>query len=541
LSALAEMNGIISDGVAEDDDAGVAPADWRTRAKQHEKPRKAKPRRRPPAPTRSPDLASRQRQRQEQRMRAVHTIQRGWRARCVVDRTARQRPEAIRRRQWGAVELDAVLQIQDAWRDRKRWLAGADARAAKTAARLLRMASRDARVKAAVALECAWRRKMAYELAGEAMWQLRQRKHGAAALIQDVWRRKLAHNALRRRLCWRRAAATLLAAHERGRSSRRAFGAARGASTRLAALSRRQAAVAQFRKAVAAALLLQCAARRRSGRRIGIYRAALRESVAVSIRRMEAVAEAMSAANDAAAAARRAAELAKAFTESALFTAAMVVQDRRRDAAAQRIQRAARRWAARRRGAAAQTIVAFAEVAAARRREAARRRLACATLAPHFLALLARRRRARLERAKRRVKAAFTLTRLGRGFAGRRAARRRWEIVRRKFTCRNCGRAEPNGNYCKGCGYRRPSLEGEAKPVGTGAAVPIRRPRATSAETRRPPAKRTLRSGSAAGRSDPADALRAARRALAPKKPDRLRSVVRDARKKRNPHCRPLL
>ena len=122
LSALAEMNGIISDGVAEEE-GRVAPADWRTRAKQHEKPRKAKPRRRPPAPARSPDLASAQRQRQEQRMRAVHTIQRGWRARRVVDRTARQRPEAIRRRQWGAVELDAALQIQDAWRDRKRWLA----------------------------------------------------------------------------------------------------------------------------------------------------------------------------------------------------------------------------------------------------------------------------------------------------------------------------------------------------------------------------------------------------------------------------------
>ena len=114
------------------------------------------------------------------------------------------------------------------------------------------------------------------------------------------------------------------------------------------------------------------------------------------------------------------------------------------------------------------------------------------------------------------MKAAFTLTRLGRGFAGRRAARRRWDIVRRNLRVKNCGRAEPNGNYCKGCGYRRPSLEGEAKPVGTGAAVPIRRPRATSAETRRPAAKRTLRSGSA-GHRDPADALRAARRALAPK------------------------
>ena len=249
----------------------------------------------------------------------------------------------------------------------------------------------------------------------------------------------------------------------------------------------------QFRVAIAAAVTLQRRARGRSGRRIGLYRAALRESVAVGIRRMEAIAEAMSAASDAAAAARRASELAaaaakKAFTESALFTAAMVVQDRRRDAAAQRIQRAARRWAARRRGAAAQTIVAFAEVAAARRREAARRRLACATLAPHFLALLARRRKERLARAKRRVKAGYTLTRLGRGFAGRRAARRRWEIVRRKFTCRNCGRAEPNGNYCKGCGYRRPSLEGEAKPVGTGAAVPIRRRarRARRRDDRRP-------------------------------------------------------
>ena len=180
LSALAEMNGIISDGVAEEEDR-VAPADWRTRAKQHEKPRKAKPRRRPPAPTRSPDLAAAQRQRQEQRMRAVYTIQRGWRARRVVDRTARQRPEAIRRRQWGAVELDAVLQIQDAWRDRKRWLAGADARAAKTAARLLKIASRDARVKAAVALECAWRRKMAYELAGAT----RRGPHGAPAAGGD--------------------------------------------------------------------------------------------------------------------------------------------------------------------------------------------------------------------------------------------------------------------------------------------------------------------------------------------------------------------
>ena len=101
----------------------------------------------------------------------------------------------------------------------------------------------------------------------------------------------------------------------------------------------------QFRVAIAAAVTLQRRARGRSGRRIGLYRAALRESVAVGIRRMEAIAEAMSAASDAAAAARRASELAaaaakKAFTECALFTAAMVVQDRRRDAAAQRMQRA---------------------------------------------------------------------------------------------------------------------------------------------------------------------------------------------------------
>ena len=120
-------------------------------------------------------------------MRAVHTIQRGWRARCVVDRTARQRPEAIRRRQWGAVELDAVLQIQDAWRDRKRWLAGADARAAKTAARLLKIASRDARVKAAAALECAWRRKMAYELAGGPCGN-----YGSASTARPRWSRRLA-------------------------------------------------------------------------------------------------------------------------------------------------------------------------------------------------------------------------------------------------------------------------------------------------------------------------------------------------------------
>ena len=219
-------------------------------------------------------------------MRAVYTIQRGWRARRVVDRTARQRPEAIRRRQWGAVELDAALQIQDAWRDRKRWLAGADEREAKRGARIIKIMFREARVRAALVLECAWRRKMAYELAGEAMWQLRQRKHRAAAVVQDATRRKLAHNALRRKLCWRRAAATLLAAHERGRSSRRAFGVARGASTRLAAMSRRKVAMEQFRIAVAAAVTLQRRARGRSGRRIGIYRAALRQSVAVSIRRM---------------------------------------------------------------------------------------------------------------------------------------------------------------------------------------------------------------------------------------------------------------
>ena len=532
MIALAEMNGIISDGVAEEEDR-VAPADWRTRAKQHEKPRKAKPRRRPPAPTRSPDLASRQRQRQEQRMRAVHTIQRGWRARCVVDRTARQRPEAIRRRQWGAVELDAVLQIQDAWRDRKRWLAGADARAAQTAARLLKIASRDARVKAAVALECAWRRKMAYELAGEAMWQLRQRKNDAAALVQDAWRRKARYNAFGRHLLAKSSSDAARGPRARAFESR-AFGTARGATARGAVA--RKVAMEQFRVAVAAAP--SSAGRAAAGAPNRPLPAALRESVAVGIRRMEAIAEAVSTRRRGRGR-RRASELAaaaaKAFTESALFTAAMVVRDRRRDAAAQTYS--ARALGRRRRASAAQTIVTFArrlrDGAAADGDSPARR-------SRRALSPCSRAGAGRLARAKRRVRAGFTLTRLGRGFAGRRAARRRWEIVRRKFTCRNCGRAEPNGNYCKGCGYRRPSLEGEAKPVGTGAAVPIRRPRATSAETRRPPAKRTLRSGSA-GHRDPADALRAARRALAPKKPDRLRSVVRDARKKRNPHCRPLL
>ena len=251
----------------------------------------------------------------------------------------------------------------------------------------------------------------------------------------------------------------------------------------------------------------------------------------------------MSAASDAAAAARRAAELAAAAAKKA-FTESPCSRPRwscRTDAETlPRSAYSARRGAGPRGdGRRGSNDRCFAEVAAARRREAARRRLACATLAPHFLALLARRRKERLARAKRRVKAAFTLTRLGRGFVGQDGgARRQWEIVRRKF-CRNCGRAEPNGNYCKGCGYRRPSLEGEAKPVGTGAAVPIRRPRATSArrDDRRP--NRQLRSGSA-GHRDPADALRAARAAaLAPKSPTGARSVVRDAFQRNHP-CRPL-
>ena len=539
LSALAEMNGIISDGVADDDDR-VAPADWRTRAAAHQKPRrtKAKPRRRPP-----PDAAARQRQMQETRMRAVRAVQRSWRRTRAVKRTARHAPQDIRRRQWGAIELDAALQIQDAWRARQKWQSGARSRAERTAARLLafaaRVAARDARNRAALRLECAWRRKNAYAAVGEAMWQRRQQKHRAAAVVSAAWRRKAAHNALRRQLCWRRAAATLLAAHARGTASRRAFSAARCASTRLAALARRHAAVARFHAAVSAAVALQRRVRGRAGCRLALYRAALRESVAVSLLRMEAIAAARSAALDATNAARRAAELAQAaakqaFTESALFAARQVVQDRRRDAAAQRVQRAARRLIARQRGAAAATIVAFAEVAAARRREKAKRRLACATLAPHFLALLARRRKMRLERAKRRVKAAYALTRVGRGFVGRRSWRRLWNIARRRFACRNCGRVEPNGNYCKGCGWRRPA-EADAAPVGTGAAVPIRRPPA-AAKARRAP-KQQLRSGSA----NPADALRAARRALAQKKPEKLRSVVRDARKKTNPHCRPIL
>ena len=535
LSALAEMNGIISDGVADDAADRVAPADWRTRAAAHQKPRwtKAKPRRRPP-----PDAAARQRQMQETRMRAVRAVQRSGRRTRAVKRTARHAPQDIRRRQWGAVELDAALQIQDAWRARQKWQSGASSRAEQTAARLLAFAARDARSRAALRLECAWRRKNAYAAVGEAMWQRRQQKHRAAAVISAAWRRKAAHNALRRQLCWRRAVATLLAAHARGTASRRAFSAARCASTRLAAVARRHAALARFRAAVSAAVTLQRRARGRAGCRLALYRAALRESVAVSLLRMEAIAAARSAALDATTAARRAAELAQAaakqaFTESALFAARQVVQDRRRDAAAQRVQRAARRLIARQRGAATATIVAFAEVAAARRREKARRRLACATLAPHFLALLARRRKMRLERAKRRVKAAYALTRVGRGFVGRRSWRRLWNTANRRFACRNCGRVEPNGNYCKGCGWRRPA-EADAAPVGTGAAVPIRRPPA--AKARRVP-KQQLRSGSA----NPGNALRAARRALAQKKPERLRSVVRDARKKTNPHCRPLL
>ena len=142
--------------------------------------------RRPPAPTRSPDLASRQRQRQEQRMRAVHDPA-GWRSRRAVDRTARQRPEAIRRRQWGAVELDAVLQIQDAVATAV--AGGADARAAKTAARLLEIGvprrARESGGRARVRLAA----EDGVRAGRRAMWQLRQARHGAAALVQDVMQR----------------------------------------------------------------------------------------------------------------------------------------------------------------------------------------------------------------------------------------------------------------------------------------------------------------------------------------------------------------
>ena len=58
-------------------------------------------------------------------------------------------------------------------------MAGADEREAKRGARIIKIIFREQRVRAAVVLECAWRRKMAYELAGEAMWQLRQRKQRA--------------------------------------------------------------------------------------------------------------------------------------------------------------------------------------------------------------------------------------------------------------------------------------------------------------------------------------------------------------------------
>ena len=66
-------------------------------------------------PTRAPRYTSPRGPRKPRRKAAT--------ARCVVDRTARQRPEERRRRQPHPVELDAILQIQDAWRDRRRWLA----------------------------------------------------------------------------------------------------------------------------------------------------------------------------------------------------------------------------------------------------------------------------------------------------------------------------------------------------------------------------------------------------------------------------------
>ena len=64
----------------------------------------------------------------------------------------------------------------------------------------------------------------------------------------------------------------------------------------------------------------------------------------------------------------------------------------------------------------------------------------------------------RYARTLRRKRGAFLLTRVARGFLGRCRARYVLKVALMRFQCRNCGRVEPKGLYCKTCGYRRPPL-----------------------------------------------------------------------------------
>lgn len=68
---------------------------------------------------------------------------------------------------------------------------------------------------------------------------------------------------------------------------------------------------------------------------------------------------------------------------------------------------------------------------------------------------LARRRTQEGRHALRLERAGRFIVRLGRGYLGRKRARYALKLARQRFRCRNCGVVEPDGTYCKLCGYRR--------------------------------------------------------------------------------------
>ena len=324
------------------------------------------------------------------------------------------------------------------------------------------------------------------------MWQLRQRKNDAAALVQDAIRRKLAH------ACQGGAAKAMLAPCRcdapRGPRAGSVESPGVRRCTRCVDATRGTVATKGSHGAISRCRRRSCnspapGARPLGAPGIGITAPRSASPRRVSIRRMEAVAEAMSAATRPRPPGRGGAGIAAAAAKKA-FTEAPFLRPRWscRTGAATRRRSAysARRGAGQlgdgRRGSNDRCLQRSPLHDGARQQDGD---LACATLAPHFLALP----RADARNGSRAGEAgsvkAGHATRLGRGFAGRRAARRRWEIVRRKFTCvATAARRAERKLPCRGCGYRRPSLEGEAAPVGTGAAVPIRRPRATSAGRR---------------------------------------------------------
>ena len=243
------MNGIISDGVAEED--RVAPADWRTRASSTRSRARRSPaggrQPRREAPTWPPAAAPAQ---QEQRMRAVY-----WISDKVTPRdsrwTARRATRAERsgRRQCPAVTprfTPLSTSWLHAWRDRKRWLAGADARAAQMGARLLLRLPASAAAAACVYWSARGDEK-ACELAGDLpAISIAAAQAGGAEVVQRRHGGVVCCTADGPRGHAGAHAATLLAARDLGRSISRAFGVARGASTRLAALSPRKVAACNF-------------------------------------------------------------------------------------------------------------------------------------------------------------------------------------------------------------------------------------------------------------------------------------------------------